>query len=238
MAPVARRLGASFRVLEPLQRGSGPEPLTVDRHVADLHELVEHRCGGAPPALVGHSWGAMLALAYASAHPDRVLSLVLVGCGTFDAKSRDRLRATCEGRLTDSLRQRLQRLPHEFPDPDQRLQAMGDLILPTYSHELASTDQEIEACDARAHHETWEDMVQLQEAGFYPKAFVAIDAPVLMLHGATDPHPGSMIRASLEPHLPQLEYQEWQRCGHYPWLEKAARDEFFAVLSGWLARQA
>ncbi|MEE9127314.1 MAG: alpha/beta hydrolase, partial [Planctomycetota bacterium] len=162
----------------------------------------------------------------------------LIGCGTFDPKARDQMQGICEGRMNDSLRQRLERLPLEFPDPDQRLQAMGDLILPVYSHELASADQEIESCDARAHHETWEDMVQLQEAGFYPKAFAAIDAPVLMLHGATDPHPGPMIRASLEPHLPQLEYHEWQRCGHYPWLEKAARDEFFAVLSGWLARQA
>jgi len=62
-------------------------------------------------------------------------------------------------------------------------------------------------------------------------------APVLMLHGAVDPHPGQMIRANLEPHLPQLEYLEWQRCGHYPWLERAVRGEFFAVLHEWLARQ-
>ena len=55
-----------------------------------------------------------------------------------------------------------------------------------------------------------------------------------MLHGAADPHPGLMIRASLEPYLPQLEYHEWERCGHYPWLERAVRDEFFSVLRAWL----
>ena len=44
MAPVARGLADSFRVLEPFQRGSGGEPLTVARHVADLHELAESRC--------------------------------------------------------------------------------------------------------------------------------------------------------------------------------------------------
>src|SRR5881397_3652262 len=84
MAPVARGLADSFRVFEPLQRGSGPEPLTVARHVADLHDLLERRCGNARPALVGHSWGAMLALAYAAEHPGRAASLVLIGCGTFD----------------------------------------------------------------------------------------------------------------------------------------------------------
>jgi len=57
-----------------------------------------------------------------------------------------------------------------------------------------------------------------------------------MLHGAVDPHPGRMIKARLEPHLPQLEYRQWERCGHYPWLERAVHDEFFAVLREWLAQ--
>ena len=240
MAPVARRLARSFRVLEPLQRGSGAERLTVERHMRDLHTLVESNdVGDERPAFVGHSWGAMLALAYAAAHADRVGSLVLVGCGTFDARSRDRLRATREQRLDDhGLRQRIARLEQEIPDPDKRFRAFGDLILSLYSHDLAFTDQHLEGCDARAHHETWEDMLRLQEAGLYPATFAAIDAPVLMLHGAEDPHPGALIRAGLEPLLPQLEYHEWARCGHYPWLEKAVREQFGDFLCEWLLRQS
>jgi hypothetical protein len=46
-----------------------------------------------------------------------------------------------------------------------------------------------------------------------------------------------MIRASLEPHLPQLEYHEWERRGHSPWDERFVRDEFFAVLHGWTTRR-
>ena len=81
-------------------------------------------------------------------------------------------------------------------------------------------------------------MVQLQEAGVYPAAFAAIDVPVLMLHGAADPHPGQMVRAGLEPYMPQLEYREWARCGHYPWLERAVSDEFFAYLREWLTARS
>jgi len=76
-----------------------------------------------------------------------------------------------------------------------------------------------------------------QREGVYPAAFAAIDVPVLMLHGTADPHPGPMIRASLTPYLPQLEYREWERCGHYPWLERAARGPFFEFLRQWLARR-
>ena len=237
MAPVARGLADSFRVLEPWQRGSGGEPLTVARHVADLHDLVESRGEGERPALVGSSWGAMLALAYAAAHPEDAEPLVLVGCGTFDQKAREQLQATVSQRMDDRLRLRLERLPQEIPDPDERLQLTGELLGPLYSCEFETTDLQGEACDARAHHETWEDMVRLQAQGVYPAAFSAIKGPVLMLHGAVDPHPGRMIRTSLAAYLRQLEYREWERCGHYPWLERAVRDEFFAVLREWLKRQ-
>lgn len=237
MAPIARRLADQFRVIEPLQRSSGDEPLTVARHIADLDEFIESRSADVQPALVGHSWGAMLALAYTAAHPNEVSSLVLIGCGTFDSAARERLRVTRESRMDEGLQQRLDRLSEEIPDPDERLRIIDDLIRPLDSYELISNDHEDEAYDGRAHEETWGDMVRLQEAGVYPAAFAAIDAPVIMLHGAVDPHPGQMIRASLEPLIPRLEYQEWERCGHYPWLEKAVREEFFDVLCRWLIGQ-
>jgi pimeloyl-ACP methyl ester carboxylesterase len=92
-------------------------------------------------------------------------------------------------------------------------------------------------CDARGAQESWDDMVRLQDTGVYPRAFAAIASPVLMLHGTVDPHPGPLIRAGLEPHLPQLEYRELAECGHYPWVERLAREEVLATLRAWLARQ-
>ena len=235
MAPVARGLADSFRVLEPFQRRSGAEPLRVADHIEDLRELVESRGAGAQPALVGSSWGAMLALAFAATHPGLAGPLVLIGCGAFDPTARARMEAIIEERVGDALRRRIEHLSEEFPDPDQRLRVKSDLILPLYSYELVTTDLELEKCDARANEETWADMVRLQEQGVYPARFSAIGGPVLMLHGAVDPHPGRMILASLERYVPQIEYREWEHCGHYPWLEKAVRDEFFSVLRGWLS---
>jgi pimeloyl-ACP methyl ester carboxylesterase len=70
-------------VLEPHQRGSSDRPLTVATHVQDLDDLIRERCGAHQPVLVGHSWGAMLALVYAAHHPLTPAALVLIGCGTF-----------------------------------------------------------------------------------------------------------------------------------------------------------
>lgn len=85
MAAVARGLAGRCQVVEPFQRGSGSgqrssgaERLSVRRHVADLDEVIESCCGGARPALVGSSWGAVLALAYAAEHSLRAGPLVLI----------------------------------------------------------------------------------------------------------------------------------------------------------------
>lgn len=235
VAPVARELGKCFRVLEPLQRGSGGEALSVARHIADLHDVIEAKCAGERPALAGHSWGAMLALAYAAEHPGRARALALVNCGTFDEEARAAFRANLEARKDDALREKLARLPEEIADADERLMKTLKLLLPLYSYDIAAAEMGMGECDARAFEETWNDMVRLQNQGVYPAAFAAIREPVLMLHGAADPHPGEMVRQTLARYLPQLECREWEKCGHFPWLERNIREEFFEVLRKWLA---
>lgn len=238
MAPVARELERSFRVLEPFQRRSGGELLTVARHVADLREVVTVRCGGGRPALVGSSWGAMLALAYAAEHPEDGNPLVLVGCGTFDRVSRAHFADTVAERTGGETRERLDRLETEVSDPDERLSRTAELLLPAYSYDLVTTELESVDVDRRGNLDTWHDMLRLQAEGVYPAAFSAVGGPVLMIHGVRDPHPGAMTRATLAAHISHLEYVELERCGHYPWLERYARDEFFRVLLEWLGRRA
>jgi pimeloyl-ACP methyl ester carboxylesterase len=234
MASVARGLADSYRVLEPFQRGSGRERLTVATHVEDLYEVVSSCTEDCAPALLGSSWGAMLALAYAAAHPISTGPLILVGCGTFDPVARSTMQETIERRMNDEIRERLQRASQIVSD-NARLKATADAIMPIYSYELVGT-LEGETFDARAHHESWDDMVGLQATGVYPAAFASIKVPVLMVHGTFDPHPGRLIRASLQPYLSQLEYKELEACGHYPWLEKAVATRFFWMIREWLAR--
>jgi pimeloyl-ACP methyl ester carboxylesterase len=52
LAGLAMTLAPDCEVWEPLQRRSGEVPLTVDRHVADLHDIAPD-----PATIVGHSWG-------------------------------------------------------------------------------------------------------------------------------------------------------------------------------------
>jgi pimeloyl-ACP methyl ester carboxylesterase len=228
MAAIARE----YRVIEPLQRVRGATPLTVATHIRDLHDVLTFFAQESVH-LVGSSWGAMLALAYAAEHQKQVRSIVAIGCGTFDVPTRDLYKHRLNERLDATLKARIEHLDHEGLDDDEVLRRKAELLMPAYSHDLITTELECTAIDARGNKETWSDMLQLQARGVYPQSLARIEAPVLMLHGALDPHPGLEICASLAPYIPHLEYHEWPDCGHYPWLERSTRTMFYERLTSW-----
>ncbi len=233
---LAQGLADPFQVLEPWQRTSSGTPLTVAQHIEDLAHVISHEIPGENPALVGESWGAMLALAFTAAHPDRISALALVGCGTFDRRARARLEATLAERTTKEIQEQLAQLATRVADECERMAQAHALSDHLYSYSRAIADP-IVRLDLKGHGESWSDMIRLQEAGVYPSAFTAIACPVLMLHGSYDPHPGALIRDGLKEVIPHLEYIEFERCGHSPWIEEHARDRFFAVLRSWLQRR-
>ena len=235
---LAMGISDMFSVIEPWQRKSGvADSLTVAGHVSDLHEVVQAvREGKQQPALVGESWGAMLALAYAAEYPSEAGAIVLIGCGTFDKNSRSVGVKIREERISEHIAKH-----PEFAD-DLNLN-LKDRILKW--HEMTDTYRAVSSpiqsgnieFDEKGFTETWKDMLRCQENGLYPAAFSRIISPVLMLHGAYDPHPGKMIRDRVKLHVPQLEYHEFEKCGHQPSMETFAREEFFSVIHNWLAEK-
>lgn len=232
---LARALADPLHVVEPWQRWSSSVPLSVDRHVEDLAGVISRDIPDEKPALVGESWGAMLALVFASRYPDRVSAVALIGCGTFDRRARARLHDTLAQRTSPELKAELADLESRFPDEGERLARAHRLSDSIYTYcRAAGAEDPVERFDPKGQAETWDDMARLQETGVYPARFVSIHCPVLMLHGSYDPHPGPMIRDGLKPYIPQLEYREFEQCGHSPWIEEHARDRFHIELRSWL----
>jgi proline iminopeptidase len=86
--PIAQFLPPGYRSIAFEQRGTGRSrpkpfdlaPLTLKTVVEDLEALRVH-LQQERLTLLGHSWGGMLGMAYAAAHPDRVDRLILVESG-------------------------------------------------------------------------------------------------------------------------------------------------------------
>jgi pimeloyl-ACP methyl ester carboxylesterase len=195
--------------------------------------------------IVGHSWGAMLGLSYAASHPSAVRALALVGCGTYDEGSRAEYERRFEAQLDDAARAQLAELgiamTHARTDSgrDHVLALRGEFAAEVQSVDLLpDAEPTMLRADAAGHEQTWRDALRRQGTGLEPRSFDAISAPVLMLHGEEDPHPGPMIRDRLLNHIPQLEYVEFARCGHEPWRERHGREPFLSVLRTWLSGPA
>ncbi len=237
MTPLARQLSTAFTVLEPLQRGAGTTPLTVAGHVADLHEILKGAARTAPVRLVGFSWGAMLALTYAARHARDVERVVAIDCGTFDKDTR-RVYQTRMAERTDPLSRariaQMERTLASEPDQSRRdhvFAELGRIYTRLQAFDPVETDSlESTKCDERAFRETWADALSLQEQGVQPAEFSRITAPVTLIHGAADPHPGRLIYESPRPFIRTLRYLEIPRCGHKPWIERHAAGAFHALL--------
>jgi pimeloyl-ACP methyl ester carboxylesterase len=81
LIPLARALADEGRCLLLDRRGSGgsrmpaPAPVPVARHAEDVLETLDG-CGIRRALIVGHSFGGVVGLELAAAHPDRVLGVV------------------------------------------------------------------------------------------------------------------------------------------------------------------
>ncbi len=241
-AGLARLLSTDLRVLEPLQRRSGMVRLVVSRHVEDLAMIAPN-----PAVLVGASWGAMLGLSFAARYPKAVSALVLVGCGTYDEASRATYQRSLDQRLGDAGRRKLKRLEARLAaeaDPSRRdlvMNRLGALHMQAASFDPideVDRSRDVPSIDYRGHLETWQDVLRLQREGIEPAAFAAITAPVLMVHGNVDPHPGPATRDVLRRFIPTLEYVELDRCGHEPWRERQVREHFAKLVVEWIVRRS
>jgi proline iminopeptidase len=84
LLPEMDRFSDALRLIYYDQRGRGksaenvrPEDVTIASDVDDLDKVRQH-FGLDRTAILGHSWGAVLALEYALRHPDRVSRLILM----------------------------------------------------------------------------------------------------------------------------------------------------------------
>jgi len=179
----------------------------------------------------------MLALAYAAEHPEAPNGLVLVGCGTFSKRAREEFATRLNAKLKPADRTRIHSLELSEPDADRRFAALGRLMSHAYSYDAEESCTGPDTIDAKAHEQTWQDMLRLQREGKYPAAFAEIRSPVLMLHGADDPHPGDLILEDLREYIPHIRYHLLPKCGHSPWMERQARQEFFEVLEAWISER-
>jgi len=231
MRPVAEHLAERYAAVVLEQRGTPKSPLakydettlTVPLAVADL-EALRAKLGVEKLTLVGHSWGGMLAMAYAAEHPERVRAMVLVDSGgpTIDFMKPFGERMAARTTPEDKAAQAKWRTPEARKANERHatIEAMRAGV-PAYFHDRAKSRAFAEALnddsyDSRVFRALMADMAKHYDSR---PGLRKLAAPVLIVQGDDDPI-GTFdeLRAA----LPKAQAQLVAGAGHFPWLEQPA----------------
>jgi predicted GNAT family acetyltransferase/pimeloyl-ACP methyl ester carboxylesterase len=232
MAPVARRLAAGRGVLEPIQTAT-----SLPGQVAELSAVLEQHAS-LPATLIGFSWGAWLSVLVAAHHPALVGKLILVGSGPFEERYVARLQEARLSRLGERQRAEFEAILGALADPatgdrDRLLARLGALTSETDAYdpiteESPASDQV--ACRGDIFSRVWQEAAELRKSGALLELAGRLECPVLAIHGDHDPHPAKGVKAPLSAVVRDFRFFLLPRCGHKPWIERQAREAFYARL--------
>ncbi|WML68106.1 MAG: hypothetical protein METHP_01687 [Methanoregula sp. SKADARSKE-2] len=229
VAPVAREISSVTGVLEPFQTER-----TLEGQVQELRlALVEH--GRTPVALVGFSWGAFLSWMVASRHPELVKKLILISSPPFEdqyAASITRLRLN---RLKSQDKAEAQSLLDQFGNPsssdkDQMLARLGVLLTHADAFDAVPGEGEGFHCQYDVFRGVWDEANELRRNRILLQMAKSIRCPVVAIHGDWDPHPGDGVNIPLSRELQDFRFVLLEKCGHRPWTERNAAENFFKAL--------
>jgi pimeloyl-ACP methyl ester carboxylesterase len=228
MAPVAKKLGAHRGVLEPLQTAS-----PLDGQVEELAALLQQHAQP-PVVLIGYSWGAWLSLIAAARHPALVAKLVLVGSGPFDERYAAEIMPERLRRLSEEERGEVEQLIARIEDADggdnDAFARFGELLSKADSFDpLPIVDTPVDV-KQEIYQRVWPEASELRRSGRLLELAATVTCPVVAIHGDYDPHPAEGVRVPLARVVADFRFVLLPDCGHTPWHERRARDEFFRVL--------
>ena len=234
MAQVAHELATrGFGVLESLETG-----LSIERQICELHEMLA-TAGNPPFTLIGHSWGAWLGGLFAAHHPELVRKLILVASGPFDATYAQDIDTVRMNRLTPAEQSEAQQLiaaMRESPDDlnPELFARFGALMDRADTFDpLPDDDTGYESMFRPGiFRAVWPEAAELRASGELLDAVRRIACPVVAIHGDHDPHPAAGVREPLVGCVLQdFRFVLLERCGHTPWRERHAREEFYRIVN-------
>jgi proline iminopeptidase len=245
MQPIATGLGTKHRYILLDQRGTGKTrqdaldatTVNLDTYVADVEALRAHLQLD-KWVVLGHSWGGMLAMAYAARHPGRVQALVLVASGGPTLHFLDYFFDNQVARLTLEERELVKYWSdpaRSAADPQRALYERFRAAAPGYVFDrkvalLLAAATPPQAFSAEVYNLMMADL----KARPYDlrSALESLSFPVLIIQGRQDPT-GDSTAHEIRGSLPQASLQFIERCGHFPWIEQP--EPFFRDVSAFLS---
>lgn len=232
VAAIARELSGNFGALELLQTQN-----SISGLLKELDEVIRVNCDG-PITLIGHSWGAWLVFIYAAKYPQCVKKVILVGSGPFEAKYVSEISYNRMKHLPDFEREEFDELLKQLDsdmnkEKDILVKRMGELVNKCDNYSPFEIDTDKEDCfpvEGDRYSAIWREAAALRESGELSSLADKISCPVVAIHGEYDPHPVDGVKLTLENRIKDFKFYTLEKCGHSPWKERYAFQEFYKIL--------
>ncbi|MDP9863918.1 MULTISPECIES: alpha/beta fold hydrolase [Streptosporangium] len=228
LGEVAQMLSSVATVYRWDQRGCGRSerlgPYSMARSVADL-DAVRRHFGLLRMTVLGHSWGAQLALQYALAYPERITRLIYVSGTGIDPEStwhsayernlRTRLGEGLERWQELKRRERTPREDREFAVLQWSVDFVDRTLALSHAEQMATPWLGVNfECNRVLNAETKRSL----EGNTLTSVCRTLDVPTLIVDGSEDIRPRWAVD-SLQDALPQVSRVTLQGAGHLPWTE-------------------
>ena len=238
LRPLAEPLTSHFRCVLYDQRGSGgstlfqqdANTLHPDRFVEDLEQLrIELQTDKLN--LVGHSWGAALALLYGIAHSDQVGQQALIGLGPINEEMASVARANRLKPLSQAEREEYGRLSAERQTAikagdNQRVTEINRRrIRLQFRGVFYHQDRLDELVENWLQYETYRNwrvnaiLLDLLDPQAFWDGLSKIHTPTLAIYGYQDFEPITQAYI-LKERMSNVQVHFINECGHVPWLDQ------------------
>lgn len=229
LAYLSEKLSQNFGVIEALQTKS-----SIDELLEELNEITEKNADQ-PVTLLGHSWGAWLAFIFAAKFPELVKKLILISSAAFEEKYALNQFNTRLERLSVQEKFEVEkqiRLMNSNDKKDFKKNFEKFALLMTKADSYCQLENSKSKIDFRYNlfQSVWAEAEQMRSNGSLINFAKQIKCPVTAIHGNYDSHPSAGVHEPLLKNIDNFKFIELEKCGHYPWKEKYAKDRFFTIL--------
>lgn len=229
MAPVARVLSADRGVLEPLQTAD-----CLEGQVQEL-QIALRKNASLPVTLIGSSWGAVLGFIVSARFPELVQKLIMIGSAVFEDHYAAEIQEKRFSRLDEAEIQEARWLMKLLGDPtladkNTPFARLGTLFAKADAFDPVTLDIEVLEYQYHVYKRVWHEASELRRDGKLLELGKKIECPVVAIHGDHDPHPAAGVEKPLGTVLRDFRFRFLENCGHLPWIEKHAKDRFYAIL--------
>ena len=197
--------------------------------IEELYLQITEYCQG-KPTLIGHSWGAWLAVLFAAKYPEICENIILVGCPPLADKYVKEISLRRLRNLAGEESKIFQRMiDHVATDEDMK--KIPGILEKSDNYHLENSEKFIgDQADHEMYNRIWNEAAKLRTNGELLTAFKNIQSKLFLIQGVCDPHPiEGVIKPLKENGIPCKTYI-LEKCGHSPFMEEYAKEKFYDIL--------